>query len=155
MKREAFSSHFRKPVFTQPEHVIESDRERRERLRAEPQGDLAILGRLLVVLGAPQGRKTAQQFGLPCWLGRAPDAVRRRFVVIYLLNVGSNGPNGTCSLFGSSALTAEAKTWQSIGRSTLRRPTFSRNATRGAARTYLKWIDVMLQSITIEQIICS
>ena len=66
LKREAFSSHFRKPVFAQPEHVIESDGERREQLRAEPQGNRAILGRLLVVLGAPQGRKTAQQFGLAC-----------------------------------------------------------------------------------------
>jgi hypothetical protein len=68
--------------------VIETDGERREQLRAEPQGDRAILGRLLVALGAPQGRKTDQQFGLPCWLGRAPDAVRRRFAAIYLLNRG-------------------------------------------------------------------
>jgi len=68
--------------------VIETDGERREELRAEPQGNRAILGRLLVVLGAPQGRKTAQQFGLPCWLGRASDPVRRRFAAIYLLNRG-------------------------------------------------------------------
>jgi len=53
-----------------------------------PQGNGAILGRLLVVLGAPQDRKTAQQFGLPWWLGRAPDPVRRQFAAIYLLNRG-------------------------------------------------------------------
>jgi hypothetical protein len=86
LKREAFSSHFRKPVFAQPEHVIESDGERRERLRAEPQGNRASLGRLLVVLGAPQGRKTAQQFGLLCYLDPAPESVRRRFAEVYLLN---------------------------------------------------------------------
>jgi hypothetical protein len=57
-----------------------------------PQGNGAILRRLLVVLGAPQGRKTAQQFGLACWLGRAPDPVRRRFAAIYLLNRGVKRP---------------------------------------------------------------
>ena len=43
-------------------------------------------------LGVPQGRKTAQQFGLPWWLGCAPDPVRRRFAAIYLLNRGVKRP---------------------------------------------------------------
>jgi len=43
-------------------------------------------------LGAPQGRKTAQQFGLPWWLGRAPDPVRRRFAATYLLHRGIKRP---------------------------------------------------------------
>jgi len=50
----------------------------------------SIFSRLFVALGAPQGNKhkTAQQFGLPCYLGVAPEPVRRRFADIYLLNRG-------------------------------------------------------------------
>jgi hypothetical protein len=47
-----------------------------------------VLGRLLVALGAPQGAKAAQEYGLPCYLDFAPEAVRRRFAATYLLNRG-------------------------------------------------------------------
>lgn len=46
----------------------------------------ALYGRLLVALGATQGWKGKQRFGLPCYLPLAPDAVQRQFVAIYLLN---------------------------------------------------------------------
>jgi hypothetical protein len=48
----------------------------------------AVLGRLLVALGAPQGAKATQQYGLPCYLGVAPEEVREQFAAIYLLNRG-------------------------------------------------------------------
>jgi len=48
----------------------------------------SVFGRLLVALGAPRGNKheSSQRFGLPCYLGAAPELVRRRFAEIYLLN---------------------------------------------------------------------
>jgi len=48
----------------------------------------ALFGRVLVALGAPQGRKRTQVYGLPCYLGAAPEEVRREFASIYVLNRG-------------------------------------------------------------------
>jgi len=60
-------------------------------IEIRPTTDQTTLGRLLVALGAPQGQKgEGRRFGLPCYLGPAPDAVRRRFVAIYLLNRASD-----------------------------------------------------------------
>ncbi|QCC59435.1 hypothetical protein NP511_13545 [Natrinema thermotolerans] len=54
-----------------------------------PAADAAIIGRALHVLGVPLGSKTnAGELSLPSYLEDAPDAVRKRFVDIYLENRG-------------------------------------------------------------------
>jgi len=52
-----------------------------------------VFGRLLVALGAPQGSKASQQYGLPCYLTVAPEDIRERFAGIYLLNRGVHYPD--------------------------------------------------------------
>lgn len=52
----------------------------------------AVLGRLLSALGAPALGHTADRYGLPPYLAVAPDAVRKWFGEIYLLNKGSPRP---------------------------------------------------------------
>jgi hypothetical protein len=52
-----------------------------------PTDHASVLGRALVVLGAPQGKKTDQsKFSLPEYLDDAPDELQREFVDVYIRN---------------------------------------------------------------------
>ncbi|MCL9812578.1 hypothetical protein [Natranaeroarchaeum aerophilus] len=52
-----------------------------------PTDHASVLGRALVVLGAPQGEKSDQSaFSLPEYLDNAPDEIRAEFVDVYIRN---------------------------------------------------------------------
>ena len=52
-----------------------------------PTDHASVLGRALVVLGAPQGEKSEQsKFSLPEYLDDAPDEIRAEFVDVYVRN---------------------------------------------------------------------
>ena len=69
------------------EMVRESDAERATEVR--PTRDASVLGRVLTVLGAPQGPKNeTADISLPTYLESAPPGIREAFVDVYLLNRG-------------------------------------------------------------------
>ncbi|WP_135823071.1 hypothetical protein [Halostella litorea] len=66
------------------DYRIERRRGRADELRASPGG--TILGRVLIVLGAPVGRKTQADIALPNYLDDAPQDIRLEFAKTYVLN---------------------------------------------------------------------
>jgi len=66
------------------EHRIERRDGRADEFRASPGG--RILGRVLIVLGAPVGRKTQVDISLPDYLDDAPQDIRLEFAKTYVLN---------------------------------------------------------------------
>lgn len=55
-----------------------------------PAEDAAVLGRVLWVLGAPLGAKSAADLALPRYLNAAPEQIRRDFAAVYLQNRGQH-----------------------------------------------------------------
>lgn len=54
-----------------------------------PASDASVFGRMLTVLGAPQGEKNSgSELSLPPYLGAAPSWLRDEFVDVYLFNRG-------------------------------------------------------------------
>lgn len=67
--------------------VREAEQERATEVR--PTRDASVLGRILTVLGAPQGKKNEEaRISLPEYLESAPLEIQEEFVDVYLLNRG-------------------------------------------------------------------
>lgn len=73
--------------------LIESNSQQHDDLR--PTNDAAILGRVLVSLGAPKGPKTESVSRLPTYLEWVDPNLRREFVQVYLSNRAVNRKNDT------------------------------------------------------------
>lgn len=64
-----------------------------------PTADGSVLGRVLVVLGAPRGEKGPDaDLSLPTYLEGAPETVRQEFVQVYLGNRGQSEPTAVTTL---------------------------------------------------------
>lgn len=73
-------------------------------LRAVEHGP--VLGRTLVVLGAPRGEKSERlDIRLPAYIETAPERVRREFVQVYLNNRGQQQPDSDVLRFRESRST--------------------------------------------------
>ena len=73
------------------ELVREADPERATEARPKTGG--AVLGRLLIVLGAPVGTKNeSAQISLPAYLQDAPPQIRSEFIDVYLMHRGQESP---------------------------------------------------------------
>jgi len=65
------------------------DQERDRATEVIPDSDASVLGRMLTVLGVPQGEKNSDAaVRLPVYLGVAPPSIREEFVDVYLWNRG-------------------------------------------------------------------
>lgn len=65
---------------------MRNDPRHRRSMEVRVHDHQTVLGRMLLALGVPKGEKTKQRYGLPPYLGPAPEFVRRRFAEVYLLN---------------------------------------------------------------------
>jgi hypothetical protein len=74
------------------EVVRESEQGRATEVRPSHGG--TVLGRILTVLGAPQGKKSERaEISLPSYLDSIPPGIREEFVDVYLLNRGQTHDN--------------------------------------------------------------
>ena len=72
------------------DHRLQRENEQGRATEVVPTDHGSVLGRALVVMGAPQGQKAEQSnLSLPIYLDDAPERVRREFVDVYLRNRAS------------------------------------------------------------------